>query len=112
MNRVVADEKLGSEATTLAERLARGATLAFAAGKKIVRAYLEGGIRSADSMVDDITPALFESADMRDAVEGKRATWISRQSGVPWPLGMTEQPNLIMHFDAGNQEHDSQENRD
>jgi enoyl-CoA hydratase/carnithine racemase len=70
VNRVIADEKLESETIAFAERLARGATLAFAASKKIVRAYLEGGIRSADTMVDDIAPALFESADMRDAVQG------------------------------------------
>jgi enoyl-CoA hydratase/carnithine racemase len=70
VNRVIADEKLESEAIAFAERLARGATLAFAASKKIVRAYLEGGIRSADTMVDDIAPALFDSADMRDAVQG------------------------------------------
>jgi enoyl-CoA hydratase/carnithine racemase len=69
VNRVAADEKLASEAAAFAERLARGATVAFAASKKIVRAYLEAGIRSADSMVDDIAPALFDSADMRDAVQ-------------------------------------------
>jgi len=69
VNRVVPDEKLESEATAFAEWLARGATLAFATGKKIVRAYLEGGIRSADAMVDEIAPALFDSADMSAAVE-------------------------------------------
>lgn len=70
VNRVVPDEELESETMALAERLARGATLAFAASKKIVRAYLEGGIRSADLMVDEIAPALFASADMRAAVQG------------------------------------------
>ena len=70
MNRVVPDEKPESEAWAFAERLARGATLAFAAGKKIVRAYLEAGIRGADAMVDANAPALFDSADMRAAVRG------------------------------------------
>ena len=69
VNRVVPDEKLESEAMAFAERLARGATLAFAATKKIVRTYLEGGIRSADAMVDEIAPALFDSADMRAGVQ-------------------------------------------
>jgi enoyl-CoA hydratase/carnithine racemase len=69
VNRVVPDERLDSEATAFAERLARGATLAFAAGKKIVRAYLDGGIRNADAMVDEIAPALFDSADMRAGVQ-------------------------------------------
>jgi enoyl-CoA hydratase/carnithine racemase len=70
VNRVLPDEKLESEARAFAERLARGATLAFAAGKKIVRAYLEGGIRKADAVVDEIGPALFDSADMRAGVHG------------------------------------------
>jgi enoyl-CoA hydratase/carnithine racemase len=41
VNRVVPDDRLASEARAFAERLAGGATLAFAAGKKFVRAYLE-----------------------------------------------------------------------
>ena len=54
---------------TFAERLARGATLAFPAGKKFVRAYLEGGIRKADEMVGELAPSLFDSADMRAGVQ-------------------------------------------
>src|SRR5580658_2996080 len=70
INRIVPDEKLESETRGLAERLASGATLAYAAGKKIVRAYLEGGTRAADALVGEIAPALFESADMRAGVDG------------------------------------------
>jgi enoyl-CoA hydratase/carnithine racemase len=70
VNRVVPDETLESEARAFAERLASGATLAFAAGKKIVRAYLDGGIRKADAVVDEIGPALFDSVDMRAGVQG------------------------------------------
>jgi len=69
VKRVVSDEKLETEAEAFAERLASGAPLAFAAGKKIVRAYLEGGIRKADAVVDVIAPALFESAGMRAGVQ-------------------------------------------
>jgi enoyl-CoA hydratase/carnithine racemase len=69
VNRVVPDEKLESEAMALAERLAKGATLALTATKKIVRAYLDGGIRNADAKVAEIAPALFESEDMRAAVQ-------------------------------------------
>jgi hypothetical protein len=57
-------------ARAFVERLARGATLAFAVSKKVVRAYLEGGIRKADVMVDEIAPALFDSADMHAGVQG------------------------------------------
>jgi enoyl-CoA hydratase/carnithine racemase len=70
VNRVVPDEKFEAEARAFAERLASGATLAFAAGKKIVRAYLEGGIRNADRAVAEIAPELFETADMRAGVQG------------------------------------------
>jgi enoyl-CoA hydratase/carnithine racemase len=69
VNKVVPDEMLEPETRAFAERLASGATLAFAAGKKFVRAYLEKGIRAADALVDEIAPALFESADMRAGVE-------------------------------------------
>jgi len=70
VNRVVPVEKLETETRALAERLASGATLAYAAGKEIVRAYLEGGIRAADAVVGEIAPALFETADMRAGVNG------------------------------------------
>src|SRR6266481_7376416 len=70
VNRVVPEEKLEAETRAFAERLASGATLAYAAGKKIVRAYLERGIRAADAVVGEIAPALFEAADMRAGVSG------------------------------------------
>lgn len=70
INRVVPDERLEAETLTFAERLASGATLAYSAGKKIVQAYLERGLRAADAMVDEIAPALFETADMRAGVDG------------------------------------------
>ena len=43
--------------------------MAFAAGKKFVRAYLEGGIRKADAMVNELAPALFDSADISAGVQ-------------------------------------------
>jgi enoyl-CoA hydratase/carnithine racemase len=70
VNRVVPDDNLETETRAFAERLANGPTLAYAAGKKIVRAYLERGIRAADAMVGEIAPALFETADMRAGVNG------------------------------------------
>jgi enoyl-CoA hydratase/carnithine racemase len=70
VNKVVPDENLEQETRAFAERLAGGATLAYAVGKKIVRAYLERGIRAADTLVNEIAPALFETADMRAGVDG------------------------------------------
>jgi enoyl-CoA hydratase/carnithine racemase len=70
VNRVIPDETFESETRAFAERLANGATRAYAAGKKIMRAYLDGGIRAADKVVDEVGPPLFESEDMRAGVAG------------------------------------------
>ena len=68
INRVVPDEALESETRAFAKRLASGPTLAYAAGKRMVRAYLEAGTRAADKVVDEVAPPLFQSEDMRAAV--------------------------------------------
>jgi enoyl-CoA hydratase/carnithine racemase len=70
VNKVVPDEAFESQTRAFAERLANGPTLAFAAGKRIVRSYLVGGIRLADQVVDEVAPPLFESEDMRAGVAG------------------------------------------
>jgi enoyl-CoA hydratase/carnithine racemase len=68
VNRVVPDDEFVSQTRAFAERLANGPTLAYAAGKRIVRAYLDGGVRAADRVVDEVAPPLFQSEDMRAAV--------------------------------------------
>jgi enoyl-CoA hydratase/carnithine racemase len=68
VNRVVPDDAFESQTRAFAERLASGPTLAYAAGKRIVRACLEGGVRAADRVVDEVAPPLFQSEDMRAAV--------------------------------------------
>ena len=65
VNRVIPDDMFESQTRAFAERLANGPTLAYAAGKRMVRAYLEGGTRAADKVVDEVAPPLFESEDMR-----------------------------------------------
>ena len=64
MNKIIPDDAFASQTRAFAERLASGPTLAYAAGKKIVRAYLESGVRAADKVVDQVAPSLFESEDM------------------------------------------------
>jgi enoyl-CoA hydratase/carnithine racemase len=54
INKVVRDENLEQETRAFAERLASGATLAYAAGKRCVRTYLERGIHAADALVDEV----------------------------------------------------------
>src|SRR6266511_2577611 len=70
VNRIVPFDAFASQTRAFAERLASGLTLAYAAGKKIVRAYLEGGVRAADRAVDEVAPPLFHSEDMRAGVAG------------------------------------------
>jgi enoyl-CoA hydratase/carnithine racemase len=70
INKVVPDEALEAQSMEFAKRLAAGATLAFAAGKQIVRAYLDGGVRAADKFVEEAAPPLFETEDMRAGVAG------------------------------------------
>ncbi len=68
VNRVVPDDAFESQTRVFAERLANGPTLAYAAGKRMVRGYLDGGIRAADKLVAEVGPPLFQSEDMRAAV--------------------------------------------
>ena len=70
VNRVIPDEAFESQTRAFAERLANGPTRAYAVGKRIVRAYLDGGVRAADKVVDEAAPALFDSEDMRAGVAG------------------------------------------
>ncbi|MGA6973736.1 MAG: enoyl-CoA hydratase/isomerase family protein [Candidatus Binatus sp.] len=68
VNRVLPDESFESDTRAFAERLANGPTLAYAAGKRMVRSYLDGGIRAADKTVDEVAPGVFDTEDMRAGV--------------------------------------------
>ncbi|MGO9602405.1 MAG: enoyl-CoA hydratase/isomerase family protein [Candidatus Binataceae bacterium] len=70
VNKVVPDAEFEAQTRAFAERLATGPTIALAAGKRIVRAYLEGGVRAADKVIDEVAPPLFDSEDMRAGVDG------------------------------------------
>jgi enoyl-CoA hydratase len=52
-----------------AHRLAAGPTKAHAATKRIVRAYLEGGIDNADRETPKVAASLFDTEDLRNAVQ-------------------------------------------
>src|SRR5438128_3249785 len=68
VNKVVPDDAFEAQTRAFAERLANGPTLAYAAGKRMVRAWLDEGTRAADSVVGEVGPPLFQSEDMRAAV--------------------------------------------
>lgn len=68
VNHVVPDAELAQFANTLAKAYAGGPTAALAAGKAMVRRYLDNGIRDADRVVLDSGARLFETRDMRTGV--------------------------------------------
>jgi enoyl-CoA hydratase len=68
VNRVVADSDLAEKSMRFAQRLAAGPTLANAATKRVVRAFLEEGVRGADARVGEIAAPLFATEDLRRAV--------------------------------------------
>jgi len=69
VSRVLPDDDLEAAAREFAKRLASGPTLAHHATKRIVRAYLEEGVRGADAVTAQIGAPLFETDDLRRAVE-------------------------------------------
>jgi enoyl-CoA hydratase/carnithine racemase len=69
INRVVADGELAEKSLRFAQRLAAGPTLANAATKRIVRAFLDHGVRGADERVGEIAGPLFGTEDLQNAVE-------------------------------------------
>jgi enoyl-CoA hydratase len=68
INRVVADAELEEKAMKFAHRLAGGPTLANGATKRVVREFLEHGVRGADERVGEIAAPLFDSDDLKGAV--------------------------------------------
>jgi enoyl-CoA hydratase/carnithine racemase len=68
VNRVVPDAELLERGMELAHKLAAGPTLAHAATKRIVRAYLEGGVDKADEVTPEASGGLFATEDLKRAV--------------------------------------------
>jgi enoyl-CoA hydratase len=69
VNRVLADEELSEKSMRFAQRLAAGPTLAHLATKRVVRAFLEHGVRGADERVGGIAASLFATEDLKGGVE-------------------------------------------
>lgn len=69
VSRVLPDEGFDEAARAFALRLARGPTRAHAATKRLVAAQKEGGARAADELVPELGGALFETQDLKNAVE-------------------------------------------
>ena len=69
VNRVVADAELQEKGMAFARELAAGPTRAHAMTKKIVRAYLDGGIEHADEVTPGVFGDLFATEDLQNAVQ-------------------------------------------
>jgi enoyl-CoA hydratase/carnithine racemase len=69
VNRVLPDDELLEKGMGFAQRLAAGPTKAHAATKRIVRAYLEGGIGEADRATPEVAGSLFQTEDLQRAVK-------------------------------------------
>jgi enoyl-CoA hydratase/carnithine racemase len=69
INRVFPDERLADETIRFATELAAGPTVAHAATKRLVRAYLQEGARGADARIREIASSLFNTEDLQGAVD-------------------------------------------
>jgi enoyl-CoA hydratase len=69
VNAVVPDAELAERSLGFARRLAAGPTRANAATKRMVRAFLDEGVRGADARAAEIGAPLFDTHDLQRAVE-------------------------------------------
>ena len=69
VNRVLPDDELIEKGMRFAHRLASGPTKAHAVTKRVVRAYLEGGVEQADDEVPGLVGSLFDTDDLKGAVK-------------------------------------------
>lgn len=70
VNRVLPDEGFDAAARALARDLAEGPTVAHGVTKRLVAACrAEGAARAADELVPELAGALFETADLKGAVQ-------------------------------------------
>ncbi len=69
VNKVVPRASLRTEAMAWAQRFANGPTKAHAATKRLVRAFLDHGVRAADELLIDLGTPLFDSADFKAGVQ-------------------------------------------
>jgi enoyl-CoA hydratase/carnithine racemase len=69
VNRVFPDDRLAAETMKFATELAAGPTKAHAATKRLVRAAVDEGARGADAKIREIASALFDTDDLKQAVD-------------------------------------------
>jgi enoyl-CoA hydratase/carnithine racemase len=69
ISRVVAENDFADEAMTLAAKLAAGPTAAHRVTKQVLRKARVDGLRGADELILQISPALLETSDLQTGVD-------------------------------------------
>ncbi len=69
VNRVLPADDLLEKGMKFARDLAAGPTIAHGATKRLIRAYLDDGVAAADAAVADVAGPLFDSEDLKNAVQ-------------------------------------------
>jgi len=69
IDQVVDDDALAAEALRLAGTLAAGPTRAHAATKAVLRGWAHGGVEEADRIAPAVAGALFDTKDLRGALD-------------------------------------------
>jgi enoyl-CoA hydratase/carnithine racemase len=69
VNRVLPPADLLEKGIKFARELAAGPTVAHGATKRIIRAYLDGGVEAADRATPSIAGPLFDTEDLKAAVQ-------------------------------------------
>ncbi|CAB4931847.1 unannotated protein [freshwater metagenome] len=69
VNRVLPDEGFDEAARAFARKIAEGPTVAHAATKAIIARQIADGVRAADAIVPEVSGPLFETEDLRVAVQ-------------------------------------------
>lgn len=69
INKILPPESLHQEGLDFARTLASGPTIAHRATKRLVRAYLDGGVAAADEVTGEIAGPLFDTEDLQGAVQ-------------------------------------------
>ena len=69
VSRVLPDAELADASLELARGLAAGPTRAMAATKRMVRAFLDEGVRGADARIGELAGGLFATQDLQEGVD-------------------------------------------
>lgn len=69
VNRVLPSEDLHAKALKYAHQLAAGPTLAHGATKRVIRTYIDSGLRAADAIIPELSAPLFDSRDLAAGIE-------------------------------------------